>query len=199
MSIWNNLGVPPEFQDTMKRLLSGDFAHLTPAQKQARSEQLIQAAATAAAALAGAPLPFMELPVQMALLGALARLHGVPLKDRKAFTLVLSLLGGGAVLRRLLRVIPLVGPATQVGRVYAATWALGRVAVMVFSRPEGLPPEEARRVFQVTLERQEAQTSQLQAVEEMAQRFARLQTLRDQGVISEEEYTEKRKKLLEGV
>jgi len=192
------LGMDPvyrEYEDTIRRLLKGDFADLNRAQKEARVEQIISVSSMAAMATASAPLPFLEMPVQMAMVKAIAKVHGNRSPGKKALLQLAATAGAGLVLRQLLRLLPIAGNVSLLSRLYAATWALGRAANLYFSATNP-SPEAVRQVFEETLNQKEAESTERMEKNHMEARFAELSALRDKGVISEEEYRRKRADLL---
>ena len=117
-------------QDTLDRLLSGNFQDLTVEQRQQRIEEIIQVSAGAAVGMAAVPIPFLDLPVLMAMVGAIGRVHGLRQQDNKLWYQVLGTLGGGLALRQVLRMVPF-GSQLYLSQIYGATYALGKAAVLI--------------------------------------------------------------------
>jgi uncharacterized protein (DUF697 family) len=185
------------YDDTVRRLLKGSFSDLGLQARQARIEQIIRASAAAAAALAAAPVPLLELPVLMAMVQAIAKVHGVERPGRTIFLHLVAALGGGLALRQVLRLLPLAGSVSVVSRVYGAAWALGRAADLYFSRSGGpADPRELRRLFDRTLERTASEQEHRLAAIDFERRLADLRRLRERELISEGEYQAKRSALL---
>ncbi|MDH4248740.1 MAG: SHOCT domain-containing protein [Deltaproteobacteria bacterium] len=186
-----------EHQDTLRRLLSGDFSGLTPQQRQHRVEQIISASAMAAMGLAVVPIPFLELPVLAAMVQAIARVHGVKAPARRVLWRLLASLGGGLALRQGLRFIPLAGSLPLVSRVYGTTWALGHTANILYASEAALPREALRRQFEETLNSRTATQARRMAETDFPRRFQELAKLRSAGLITEEEFQRKRRELLD--
>jgi uncharacterized protein (DUF697 family) len=185
-----------EHQDTLDRLLSGNFKDLTPEQRGKRIEEIIQVSATASVGMAAVPIPFLDLPILMAMVGAIGRVHGLSQQDNRLWYQVLGTLGGGLFLRQVLRVVPF-GSALYASQIYGATWALGQVANQVCIN--GTPPsaDALTQIFEDTLQRKskEHQTRKQQPGNAEA-RLRELADLRQKGLISEEEFRQKRAEIL---
>ena len=185
-----------EYEDTLRRLLRGTFEDLSEAERRERTEQIIRASALAAMALGATPVPLLEMPVLAAMVRAIAKVYGVEPRGRKGLIQLGASLGGGIFFRQVMRLIPFAGPLPHLSRIYGATYALGRTAQIYFAREAPLREEELRREFEATL----AAKTEEQATRMKAGNFeARLEELRRRrakGLISEEEYQEKRGALL---
>jgi uncharacterized protein (DUF697 family) len=184
------------YEETLKRLLRGGFADLSPAEREQQVEQIIQAAALAAMALGSAPLPLLEMPVLAAMVRAIGKVYGVERTGRKVLLELAAALGGALALRQALRLIPVVGGMANASRIYGATWALGRAAQFLFTRGKDASREEMREVFRETMQnktREQAERAEALGLEE---KLRTLKRLRRRGLISEEEYGQKRSELL---
>ncbi len=185
-----------DYEDTLRRLLKGNFADLSPQERQERSDQIIRLSATAAMALGAAPLPFLELPVLVTMVRAIGKVYGVESTGKKALLQLLVSLGGGILLRQGLRLLPFGGSLPFLSRIYGATYALGKATQLYFSRGEPLPKEDMRRVFQETLKaKTEEQAGHMESVD-FEGRLRTLESLKDKNLISEQEYRERRGALL---
>lgn len=191
-------------EDTLRRLVRGDFADLTLDQRRARAREIIRLSAGAAVGVCAAPVPFLEVPVQAAMVRALAKVYGVPGGSRKVLLHMGLTMGGGLVLRRLLRIIPVAGSASVVSRVYSATWALGHVAQIVLERQTGeqhLPAvrQNLRRTFDETMHRKQAETEARLEEIDFRRRMVALEALRDEGLITAVEFQRRRDALLDEI
>lgn len=183
-----------EYQDTLRRLLKGDFEDLGSSEKELRVEQIISLSSTAAMATASVPVPFLEMPVQVAMVQAIAKVHGVKKPGKQVLLRLAVTAGGGLLLRQLLRLVPGAGALPLFSRIYGATWALGRASNLFFSGAHD--EQEIKQVFETTLEEKTEEEADRMREGDFEARFKELQTLREQKLITEAEYQEKRKALL---
>ena len=186
-----------DYEDTVRRLLKGSFQDLSPAVRREKVEQIIGLSAMAAMATASAPIPFLELPVQLAMVRAIAKVNGVEKPGKKVLWELAGALGGGLFFRQVMRMLPFIGPLPYLSRIYGATWALGRVAHIYFDQ-DGPPgePERLRTLYERTAaERTREQSERLQRGDLEAQ-LRYLDDLLARTVISEAEYRKKRDELL---
>jgi len=189
-----------EYEDTLRRLLGGDFTDLGPEARREKVEQVVRASATAAMATASAPVPFLELPVQWAMVRAIAKIHGVERPGRALLWELAGSLGGGLFFRQVMRLIPLGGSLPHLSRIYGATWALGRVAEVYFERsaggkaPRGRGDERSKmqHLFRQTAEDRAREQSMRFGKGNLPARLAELDDLRDRGVLTYEEHRRKR-------
>ncbi|MBI4081694.1 MAG: hypothetical protein HY423_03695 [Candidatus Lambdaproteobacteria bacterium] len=191
------------YEATLRRLLGEGFADMTPAGREAAIDHIVQAAA--AASLVVAPLPYAELPIQAAMVRAIARVHGVDARE-PLLAHVLGALAGGLALRQLLRIVPVFGALPHLSRVYGATWALGyaaeRYCASRASRARGLAPEQPPA--EVLGEGAAAQARESAAwpglagpvLAEIEQRLRAVDALYHRGALTESEYLHKRAELL---
>ena len=190
-----------DFSDTLRRLLRGDFRDLTEGERRARVEQIIGLSSSAAMAMAAAPIPLLELPVQAAMVSAVARVYGRPRSGRRALWEVGAALGGGVVVRQAMRLLPFVGPLPHLSRVYGATWALGRAAQLYYQPDAGASeastPADLRQVFTETARSQtEAQSRRLTRAD-VTRALRNLDDQRVRAAITEAEYRRRRDEIVE--
>lgn len=184
-----------DYDDTVRRLLRGGFGDLSPQQREERVEQIIQAAAVASMTMGSVPIPFLEIPVLAAMVRAIGTVYGAERPGKKALWELMAALGGGLVLRQVLRMLPF-GGLSQISRLYGATWALGRAAQVYFGGAPAAAEEDLREAFRETLEsKTREQKSRLDAAG-FAAKVKALQGLRAQGLITEQEFNQKRGELL---
>src|SRR5574341_78215 len=141
-----------QHRDTLDRLVAGDFRDLTPAERSERVEEIIRVSAAAAVGMAAVPIPFLDLPVLMTMVCAIGRVHGVEQSDNRLWYQVLGTLGGGLVLRQVLRMVPF-GGQLYAAQLYGATWALGRTAELICTSGAVPGAEELKKIFEETLRR----------------------------------------------
>jgi uncharacterized protein (DUF697 family) len=185
-----------DFDDTLRRLLRGDFADLSDGERRDRVEQIVGLSSMAAMAMAATPVPFLELPVQAAMVRAIARVNGHDKSGREALWELCAALGGGLVLRQALRLLPLVGPLPFLSRIYGATYALGRAAHLFYASGRQAQPDELRRVFDDTARDRTREESGRLSGEQVASTLRTLDELRARAVITEAEYRRKRDEVL---
>lgn len=185
------------YEDTLRRLLKGDFADLPPGERKAKVEQIIKTSAVAAMAMGAVPVPLLEMPVMAAMVRAIGKVYGVNTIGKKAMLEIAAAMGGGLVLRQAMRLIPFVGAMAGASRVYGTTWAVGRVAEVYFSRAQSVSGEEMRRVFEETMEAKRHE--QGQGGENLEERLRTLENLYIKQLISEQEYRRKKQDLLDSI
>lgn len=191
-------GLWRDYEDTLRRLLRGDFADLSEAQRRERAEQVIRLSAVAAMAMAAAPVPLLDLPVLLAMVSGIARIYGRR-SGRAVYFQLLAALGGGLFLRHVWRYLPTIGPLPHLSRVYGATWALGQAATVYFAAVPPPERETLRAEFERTLEARSAEEeAHLQAIA-LEKRLGELQNLRDRQLITEAEFQAKRAELLDSL
>ncbi len=186
---------PREYQDTLTRLLKGDFQDLDPDARQEKVNQIVQVSASAAMALAAAPIPFLDMPVQAAMVRAIAKVHGVRGYSAKLFLQVVAGVGGGMAVRQALRLVPFGGIA-NLSRVYGATWALGRASNLYFQRDSHVAAGELRGLFFDTLKRKSEELSRRMQGSDLAGRLRELDRLLSEGQLTEREYRARREQLI---
>ena len=186
---------PREYQDTLRRLLKGDFQDLEPDARREKVDQIVQISASAAMALAAAPIPFLDMPVQAAMVRAIAKVHGVRGNSAKVFLQIVAGVGGGMVVRQALRLVPFGGIA-HLSRVYGTTWALGRVSDLYFQHGTPVAEGELRALFLETLERKYEEKSQRLQSSDLAGRLRELDQLWSDGQLTEQEHRAKREQLI---
>lgn len=200
---WRHLGEvlrrPREYEDLLRRLVRGSFADLDAGERARRVEQIVQLSASAAMAAAVAPLPLLELPVQAAMVRAIARVHGVEGSGRKLLLQLLASLGGGLALRQAARWLPVVGTVPFLSRVYGTTWALGQAADVYFRRDARPRPGALREVYAATARRKTHEQRRRLVERGGAARLRELRSLHAEGLITDREYARKRGELLDSL
>lgn len=188
-----------DYEDTLRRLLAGSFGGLSPDERREKADQVIRLSAMASLAMGATPIPFLELPVQMAMVRAIAKIHGANNPGRKVFLELAGALGGGLFFRQMMKMLPLVGPLPHLSRIYGATWALGRAACLYFDREHPLDPEDLRRTFRETAaERTREQSRKLEG-DRLEEQLQFLDGLLARNILTEEEHRRKRADLVDRI
>lgn len=185
-----------DFEDTVRRLLEGDFSDLRPEQREERVEQIIRAAAVASMAAGAAPVPLLELPIQAAMVGAIGRVHGVERAGKTALLEVMGALGGGLILRQALRFIPFVAAPTRLSRIYGTTWALGRAASRYYAGGARAEDQGLRDLFRETMDGKSAEQADRLNSGNLMEKLESLEEAKKSGGMGEEEYLKRRTSLL---
>jgi uncharacterized protein (DUF697 family) len=186
-----------EYQDTLKRLLTGGFADIPPEERKEKTDQIIRASAAAAMAMGATPVPFLEMPVIAAMVRAIGKVYGVDTISKKVMLEIAAAMGGGLLVRQAFRLIPFVGAMAGVSRVYATTWAVGRAAQYYFSGGQDAPGQNIRQVFEQTMEaKQREQGAEGESLED---RLRKLDDIYQKNLISEQDYLNKKKELLDSL
>lgn len=188
-----------DYEDTLRRLLAGSFSGLSPEERRDKAEQVIRLSAMASMAMGATPLPFLELPVQMAMVRAIAKIYGVEKPGRKVILELAGALGGGLFFRQMMKMLPLAGPLPYLSRIYGATWALGRAACLYFDREHPLDPEELRKAFRDTAAERTREQSRNLARGPLEEQLLYLDDLLARNILTEEEHRRKRAELVDRI
>jgi uncharacterized protein (DUF697 family) len=140
--------------DTLEGFNSKDFTQATPQERNQASRDVINLASYACAVVAISPVPFsdalLHVPLQTAMVGAVAHIYGhrVTKTDAKRLIAELGTTVGLSYLTRqgLKAFLPIYGALLTLPTAFAATWAMGRVAVEYFKHG-GLSAEELKAVY----------------------------------------------------
>jgi len=183
------------YEETLQKLISGDFDDTTPEEREKVIEQIIHASALAASVLAISPVPFIETPLQVTMVRAIGKVYGYTL-DKKVIFEILSAIGGSVMLRQLIRFIPGVGTIANISKIYGTTWAMGVTADYYFRQNREVVKEELMRMFKMT--QKEKMVEKQKQLEEgrIAERLQTLWDLFQKNLISQEEYRKKREEIL---
>jgi uncharacterized protein (DUF697 family) len=193
-ALWPRAEVLRAYRDTLQRLISGDFRDLSDEQRRATVDQIIQMAAAAATVLGAAPVPALDLPVQAVMVRAVAKVHGLEGSERQLLWRMAAALGLGFMLRQGLRLVPWVGAATHLGRVYGSTWALGQAADFYFARlarGRTVSESETRRIFVQARRAKEREQVKRLGAGDIVQRLSAMRADREAGRISDGEFFER--------
>lgn len=185
-----------EYTSLIQRLVSGNFAQVTQAERDKTVMAIIHASAVTSTALSMIPLPMVETPVQIVMVRAIGKVYEQEL-DEKIVVEILSILGGNFALRQLMRFIPYVGFLVNISRVYGTTWAMGAAAEYYFKHDREVEKEELMKVFKTVLKQKTQEKEKDMKDRHTPERLQELKNLLDRKLISQEEYDRKREAILE--
>lgn len=161
--------------------------------KRETAKQLSHAGATICAAIALQPIPIADVlvitPIQILLVQAIGRVYGVPLSPKTALEIATNI-GLGIVLQQIFIALvkaglPLMGGLIVSTYVYTATFYMGKAAQIYFEKGRPLNKQELEQI-QNTRSRAE-------------ERLKELDQLKQSNLITEEEYKNKRIKILDEI
>ncbi len=185
-----------EYKSLIQRLISGNFAQATQQERDKTVMAIIHASAVTSTALSIIPVPMVETPVQITMVRAIGKVYEQDL-DEKVVLEILSVVGGNYLLRQLLRLIPYVGWAINLSRVYGATWAMGAAAEYYFKHDREVEKEELMKVFKTVLKQKTQEKEKEMTDRRVIERLEELKSLLDKKLISQEEYDRKREVIIE--
>ncbi|GAK51279.1 hypothetical protein U14_02522 [Candidatus Moduliflexus flocculans] len=185
-----------EYKLLIQRLISGNFAQATQQERDKTVMAIIHASAVTSTALSIIPVPMVETPVQITMVRAIGKVYEQDL-DEKIVLEILSVVGGNYLLRQLLRLIPYVGWAVNLSRVYATTWAMGAAAEYYFKHDREVEKEELMKVFKTVLKQKTQEKEKDMTDRRVIERLEELKGLLDKKLITQEEYDRKREAIIE--
>ena len=185
-----------EYKSLIQRLISGNFAQATQQERDKTVMAIIHASAVTSTALSIIPVPMVETPVQITMVRAIGKVYEQDL-DEKVVLEILSVVGGNYLLRQLLRLIPYVGWAVNLSRVYGATWAMGASAEYYFKHDREVEKEELMKVFKTVLKQKTQEKEKDMTDRRVVERLEELKGLLDKKLITQEEYDRKREAIIE--
>lgn len=185
-----------EYKSLIQRLISGNFGQATQQERDKTVMAIIHASAVTSTALSIIPLPMVETPVQITMVRAIGKVYEQDL-DEKVVLEILSVVGGNYLLRQLLRLIPYVGWAVNLSRVYGATWAMGASAEYYFKHDREVEKEELMKVFKTVLKQKTQEKEKDMTDRRVVERLEELKGLLDKKLITQEEYDRKREAIIE--
>jgi uncharacterized protein (DUF697 family) len=162
------------------------------------------------------PLPLVDFAavtaIQLEMLQQLAHLYEVSYSKNTGKAFVSALTGttvaslGASMLKAIPGVGSLIGGASMSVMSGASTYAVGQVAINVFSGSGSLLDfdiQQAKKAYEDAYEKGKSYVSDLEDNKEKAadvyQTLEKIGKLRDQGILSEEEFQAKKKELLERI
>lgn len=153
--------------DTLEKIRTRDFKKATMKERDETARDVINMTAYACALVSVSPLPFSDallmLPVQSAMVMTVGHVYGRRLDEADARDLLVELMAvaGVSFLARqgIKALLPVVGALLTIPAAFAASWAMGRVAMEYFKNP-GMTKDAMREAYR-------------RAKEEAASRFSR--------------------------
>jgi uncharacterized protein (DUF697 family)/putative sterol carrier protein len=156
-----------DWLDTLEKIRTKDFRKATPEEREQTARDVINMTAYACALVSVSPLPFSDallmLPIQSAMVMTVGHVYGRRLDQADARDLIVELMAvaGVSFLARqgIKALLPVVGALLTIPAAFAASWAMGRVAMEYFKNP-GITKDAMRDAYR-------------RAKEEAASRFSR--------------------------
>ncbi len=192
------------YTDTIKRIMSGDYDDATPAERDTAVREVIQMCSAAAAAVSVQPIPLLDIalisPIQIVMVQAIGRVHGHSL-DRKAVLEIVSTFGASILAQNVImataKLIPFVGWVAAVAMSYALTWAIGEVSEHYFRNGRGVPQAELQEMFDRIYKSKKAEKqSAVKGDDSLKDRLEQLKEAKAQGLLTDEEFEEKKREML---
>lgn len=192
------------YTDTIKRVMAGDYDDATPAERDEAVREVIQMCSAAAAAVSVQPIPLLDIalisPIQIVMVQAIGRVHGHAL-DKKAVLEIVSTFGASLVAQNVImataKLIPFVGWVAAIAMSYALTWAIGEVSEHYFRNGRGVPQEELKEMFERVYKSKKAEKqSEHKANASLKDRLEQLKEAKAQGLLTDEEFEEKKREML---
>jgi uncharacterized protein (DUF697 family) len=184
-----------EYKNLIQRLISGDFEQATQKERDETVSTIIHASAVMSTVVSIIPVPLIESPIQITMVRSIGRVYGQEL-DEKVVLEILSVIGGNALLRQLIRLIPYVGWYINISRVYGTTWAIGAAAEYYFKHDREVEKEELMRIFKSVLKQKTQEKETEMREKRTEERLEELKILLDKQLITQEEYDKKREAIL---
>jgi len=192
------------YSEVLDRVMRGDYASATDAERDEAVKKVVQACAVAATAVTVQPLPFVDsaltAPIQIAMVQAIGRVRGHQL-DGKSVLEILSTLGASIVAQNAMmaaaKFIPFLGWAVTMSMAYALTWAIGEVSDFYFRTGRGASDAELREMFQrVYRTKKDEKQAEHSADERLRDRLQQLKEAFEAGLLEEDEFRKKKEEVL---
>ena len=192
------------YSEVLDRVMRGDYAEASEAERDEAVHKVIQACAVAAAAVTIQPFPFVDTallaPIQIAMVQAIGRVRGVQL-DGKSVLEILSTLGASLVAQNAImaaaKFVPFFGWVVTISMAYALTWAIGEVSDFYFRTGRGASSAELKAMFDRVYREKRAEKEQAHAKNErLKDKLQQLKDAREAGLIDDEEFRRKKEELL---
>jgi uncharacterized protein (DUF697 family) len=196
------------YTETLNRILKGVLDDASVEEKDRAADEMIRLCSVAAAAAAAQPVPLLDLvlitPIHLALVQAMARIHGYSL-DARAARELLGTLGASLVSQRLavsaLKLFPLMGLLAAASMAYALTQAIGEVSRHYFANGRKLDAKALRARFDRTYRARRAARAKrrgddAQAARDLEAKLEDLRRRRDRGEIDEATFQREKEALL---
>ncbi len=149
--------------DSLSEIRDRDWSDARPAERELKSQEVVQISAYAAAAASVVPLPFAELalllPIHSAMVMTVGHIYGRPVSRTEASRVAVELgavagltMAGTAALSALRKILlPGIGGLLAAPASFALTWGLGKIAIEYFQNP-GISQERMKTVFKEAME-----------------------------------------------
>lgn len=192
------------YSEVLERVMRGDYAEATDAERAEAVRKVIQACAVAAAAVTIQPFPFVDTallaPIQIAMVQAIGRIRGFQL-DGKSVLEILSTFGASLVAQNAImaavKFVPFWGWFVTIPMAYALTWAIGEVSDFYFRSGRGASTEELQAMFQQVYRQKRAEKEAAHGRNEtLKDRLQQLKEAREAGLVDDEEFRRKKEELL---
>jgi uncharacterized protein (DUF697 family) len=198
-----------DYKDVVDRVLAGDYDDASEEERRAAVDKIVRLSAIAAGAVAFQPLPLLDVllisPIQIAMVQAIGRIHGHRL-DEKSILEMLSTFGASILAQNVIlsavKFVPFFGWLTAISMAYALTWAVGEVSDYYFREGRGASSEDLKARFQsVYREKKAEKEASLKKAggDRLKDRLAQLQEALDAGLLTQEEFDQKRRDILAAV
>ncbi len=184
-----------EYKALIQRLVSGDFSQATQEERDATVTKIIHASAVTSTLVSIIPVPLIETPIQITMVRSVGKVYEQDL-DEKVVLEMMSVIGGNYLLRQLMRLIPYVGFVVNLSRVYGTTWAIGAAAEYYFKHGREVEKEELMRVFKTVLKQKTQEKEHEIHERHIEERLEELKKLLDKQFITQEEYDNKRERII---
>lgn len=140
--------------DTLDDIRTRDFSKVSMAERDRAARDVINMCSYASAVVSISPIPFSDvvlmLPIQTGMVMTIGHIYGRKVDKASARDLILELgatMGVGLLARQGLKaLLPIVGALLTVVPAFAASWAMGRVAMEYFKNP-GASKEDLEELF----------------------------------------------------
>jgi uncharacterized protein (DUF697 family) len=194
------------YTETLKRVMEGDFKDASDQDRAHAIKEVIEVCSIAAGAVAVQPIPLVDIalisPIQIALVQAIGRVHGVKL-DSKSVLEILSTLGASLVAQNVImaaaKLIPFLGWLVGISMAYALTYAIGEVSDLYFRTGRGISSEELRAKFESVYKAKRAEKEAAnKGNETLKSKLEQLKEAYGSGLLTEEEFHKKKEELLKG-
>ncbi len=192
------------YLETVSRVMHGNFANATDADKLAAVRDVTVVCSAAAAAVALQPVPLLDVallaPIHVGMVQAIGQVHGHKL-DAKSVVEMIATFGGSIVTRGVLgsvvKVIPVFGWAASASMAYAMTYAIGEASHCYFASGRGMSAAQLRSVFRSTYEAKRAEKAESAKTHEtLKDKLRQLSEAYEAGLLTEDEYRKKKEDVL---
>lgn len=192
------------YLETIARVMHGNFESATEPERLAAVRDVTIVCSVAAAAVTVQPVPLLDIallaPIHIGMVQAIAQVHGHKL-DAKSVVEVLATFGGTLVTRSILgsvvKVIPVFGWAASASMAYAMTYAIGEVSHCYFLSGRGLSSSQLRSMFRSVYDAKRAEKAgAARANETLKEKLRQITDAFEAGLLTEEEYREKKEQVL---